>query len=95
MEWKKWNTLKKGYIQSQLIWNYRNKVIPPPNFSKDHYKGIGVIPTEEELRYKNPVNYTVKKTLQQNNLEKSNKKTKQKSKPKTNKRDNFKKKKSL
>ncbi len=87
--------LKKGYIQSQLIWNYRNKVIPPPNFSKDHYKGIGVIPTEEELRYKNPVNYTVKKTLQQNNLEKSNKKTKQKSKPKTNKRDNFKKKKSL
>jgi len=64
-EWNKKNKvpLKKGYIQSQLIWSYRNKIVPPPNFDKDYYKGIGVLPNPEELRYKNPVNYVVKKTL--------------------------------
>ena len=58
--------LKIGYIKSQLSWNYRNKVVLPPNFDKDYYKGIGIIPTDEELRYKNPVNYVVKKSFQLN-----------------------------
>ena len=71
-EWNKKNeiALKKGYIQSQFSWAYRHKPVLPPNYDKDYYKGIGVIPTEEELRYKNPVNYTVKKTLQQNKITK-------------------------
>jgi len=55
--------LKEGYIKSQLSWSYRNKVVPPYNFDKDFYKGLGIVPTEEELSYKNPVNYVVKKTL--------------------------------
>jgi len=64
-DWNKKNevALKEGYIQSQLLWSYRNKIVPPPNYNKDYYKGIGIIPNEEELRYKNPVNYTVKKTF--------------------------------
>jgi len=37
--------------------------VPPYNFDKDFYKGLGIVPTEEELSYKNPVNYVVKKTL--------------------------------
>ena len=67
-EWNKKNKLplKEGYLKSQFLWSYRNKVVPPPNFDKDHYKGIGIIPTEEELRYKNPVNYVVKKSLKIN-----------------------------
>lgn len=59
--------LKQGYIKSQLIWSYRNKIVPPPNFDKDYYKGIGIIPTPEELKYKNPVNYTTKKYFAKNN----------------------------
>ena len=67
-EWNKKNeiALQKGYIQSQLSWAYRHNPVLPPNYLKDYYKGIGIIPTEEELRYKNPVTYTIKKTLQQN-----------------------------
>ena len=55
--WNKKNKipLKEGYIKSQISWSYRNKIVPPPNFDKDYYKGIGIIPTEEEMRYKNPV----------------------------------------
>ncbi len=65
---EKWNEknevpLKKGYIKAQLQWSYRNKVVPPPNFDKDHYGAIGVVPTPEELRFKNPVNYTIKKSF--------------------------------
>ncbi len=64
-DWNKKNNppLKQGYIISQIKWSYRNKIVPPPNFNSDYYKGVGVIPTEEELRYKNPVNYVVKKTF--------------------------------
>ncbi|MDZ4226680.1 MAG: DNA primase small subunit domain-containing protein, partial [Candidatus Pacearchaeota archaeon] len=63
-DWNKKNELplKEGYIKSQLISSYRGKPIPPPNYDKDYYKGIGIVPTEEELRYKNPANYMVKKT---------------------------------
>ena len=64
--------LKTGYIKAQISWSYRNKVVLPPNYENDYYKNLGIIPTEEELRYKNPVNYVVRKDRQknyQNNLE--------------------------
>ena len=65
-EWNKKNKipLKEGYIKSQISWSYRNKIVPPPNFDKDYYKGISIVPTEEEMRYKNPLNYMVKKSFQ-------------------------------
>jgi len=67
-DWNKKNEipLKEGYIQSQILWSYRNKTAPPPNYDKDYYKGIGIIPTDEEMRYKNPVNYMVRKSQQRN-----------------------------
>ncbi len=58
--------LPLGYVKTQIAWSYRNKTAPPPNYDKDYYKGIGIIPTEEELRYKNPVNYLTRKTMQKN-----------------------------
>ncbi len=63
-DWNKKNReqLKEGYVRTQISWSYRNKIVPPPNFSKDYYKGIGIVPTEEEIRFKNPVNYMVKKS---------------------------------
>jgi len=77
-EWNSKNEipLKQGYIKAQLLWSYRNKVVLPPNFDKDYYKGIGVVPTSEELRYKNPVNYVVKKSFQKNPKKKVRKKNK-------------------
>ena len=54
--------LKEGYVKAQISWSYRNKIMPPPNFDKDYYKGIGIIPSEEELKYRNPVNYMLKKS---------------------------------
>jgi len=57
--------LKWGYIKAQLMWSYKNKIILPPNFDKDYYKGIGIQPTPEEIRFKNPVNYVVKKSSQE------------------------------
>lgn len=64
-EWNKKNKvpLKKGYVTSQLVWSYRNKVVPPPNFDKDYYKAIGVEPTPEELRVKNPVTWVTRKAF--------------------------------
>jgi hypothetical protein len=63
-DWNKKNAvpLKDGYIKAQILWSYRNKIVPPPNYDKDYYKGIGVIPTDEEMRLKNPVNYVVRKS---------------------------------
>jgi len=63
---EKWNekneiSLKGGYIKSQIDWSYRNKIVLPPNYDKDYYKGIGVSPTEEEIRLKNPVNFVSRK----------------------------------
>ncbi|MBI2004216.1 hypothetical protein HYS72_02010 [Candidatus Pacearchaeota archaeon] len=68
-EWNKKNNpqLKDGVIKSQIIQSYKNKIVLPPNFDKDYYSGIGIIPTPEEKRYKNPVNYFVKKTFQGRN----------------------------
>jgi len=72
-DWNKKNAvpLKDGYIKAQILWSYRNKIVPPPNYDKDYYKGIGVIPTDEEMRLKNPVNYVVRKSSD----EKRNKET--------------------
>ena len=80
-EWNKKNQvpLKEGYIKAQLMWSYRNKIIPPPNFDKDYYKAIGVIPTQEELRLRNPINYVIKKSqieTRQNSQYKKGKKEK-------------------
>ncbi len=63
-EWNEKNNpkLKEGYIKAQLFWHQRQEKILPPNYDKDYYRGIGIIPTDEELRYKNPVNYTIKMT---------------------------------
>ncbi|MBU4308507.1 MAG: hypothetical protein KJ566_01810 [Nanoarchaeota archaeon] len=89
-----WNSkneisLKEGYIKAQLHWSYRNKVVLPPNFDKDYYKGIGIEPTQEELRYKNPVNYTVKKSFQHVSEKKVKKKVaKNKKQPTTNFKNN-------
>ncbi len=87
-----WNSkneipLKEGYIKSQLISSYRGKPVPPPNYDKDYYKALGLQPTEEELRAKNPASYMIKKTLRErsNNTEGKNHKTK----------DNFKNKRSF
>jgi hypothetical protein len=64
-EWNSKNEipLKEGYVKIQISWSYQNKIVFPPNFDKDYYKGIGIVPTEEELRYKNPVTYMVKKSF--------------------------------
>ncbi|MDP3966384.1 MAG: hypothetical protein Q8Q04_02545 [archaeon] len=64
-EWNEKNEvpLKKGYISSQLSWSYKRKPLMPPNFSSEFYNGIGAVPNSEELRLKNPVNYTVRKNF--------------------------------
>lgn len=81
-EWNEKNEtpLKEGYIKSQLQWSYRNKVVPPPNYDKDYYKGIGINPTEEEKRYKNPINYISRKNAQKNSGKKKSKKKSKKTK---------------
>ena len=71
-EWNKKNKkpLREGYIKSQIEWSFRHatdadasrqKKFLPPNYDKPYYKGIGIHPTDEELKYKNPINYTIKK----------------------------------
>ena len=85
-DWNKKNQppLREGYIKAQLSWSYKNKIVPPPNFDKDYYKGIGVVPTEEEIRYKNPVNYILKKSIQSNKANEENFKESQKTRNTTN-----------
>lgn len=62
-DWNKKNEkpLRNGYIKAQLSWAWKNKLVPPPNFDKEYYKAIGVTPSDEELKFKNPVNYMLKK----------------------------------
>ncbi len=64
-EWNKKNVppLNEGYIQTQLSWSLRKPPVLPPNYDKDYYKGIGVIPTSEEIHSKNPINYMIKKNF--------------------------------
>lgn len=66
--------LKEGYIKTQLIWAYRKKPVFPPNFSTDYYKGIGVNPTPEEIKVKNPVSYILIKNSGSKKSSKSKKK---------------------
>jgi len=81
--------LKEGYIKSQLIASYRNKPIPPPNFDKDHYRALGITPTEEELRAKNPLSYMVRKTMRETRENNEKKESRKKLKNRDSK-DNFK-----
>ena len=64
-EWNKKNVppLNEGYIKAQLSWSLRKPPVLPPNYDKDYYKGIGVIPTPEEIHSKNPINYMIKKNF--------------------------------
>jgi DNA primase catalytic subunit len=64
-EWNKNNKppLKQGYINSQLVWHSRNKIILPPNFDNEIYKEIGVFETDSlSKKTKNPVNYVAIKS---------------------------------
>ncbi len=91
-EWNKKNEtpLKGGYIVSQLISSFRGKPIPPPNYDKDYYKGIGIVPTEEELRYKNPSSFMIRKTLRDEHEEKRANERISKAGKKNFTKDNFK-----
>jgi len=65
-EWNKknYNPLHQGYIKAQMAWYAKAKQKKlPPNFDKTYYREIGIPPTDEELRLKNPVNYFIKKSL--------------------------------
>ena len=64
-EWNKLNKppLKKGYIDAQLIWHSRNKIVLPPNFDNQIYKEIGVYEMDMlSEKTKNPVNYAIRKS---------------------------------
>lgn len=76
-EWNKKNQppLRQGYIKSQLIWSFRNKIILPPN-CREYYKGLGVCQPDALCNtIKNPVNYAVRKSfaLNANNKKKTKK----------------------
>jgi len=63
-EWNNKNKpkLKEGYIKAQLDWTSRQKKMLPPNYDKPIYRDIGIIPADDELKSKNPVSYTIKKS---------------------------------
>ncbi len=72
-EWNLKNAepLKAGYIKAQISWySKQNPPKMPPNFDKSYYKDIGINPTEDELKAKNPVSYTIRKALSKNYWEK-------------------------
>lgn len=61
-EWNRKNKepLKEGYLRSQLLWHKRQNKILPPNFSnKAYYDDIDLKPKENELKFKNPVSYSL------------------------------------
>ena len=61
---KNYNPLQPTYIKGQLMWYFKQKESKlPPNFDKSYYKDIGIIPTEDEIKLKNPVNYTKRKAF--------------------------------
>jgi DNA primase catalytic subunit len=69
LEWNEKNevSLKKGYVNAQLIWAYRRKPLMPPN-CKEFYQGIGVCkPDNLCAKIKNPVNYIIRKDFARNN----------------------------
>ena len=59
---KNYMPLKKGYIQSQLIWFKRNAARLPPNCDKPNYKDLLICKPDALCRQiKNPLNYAVRK----------------------------------
>ncbi|MBT4376428.1 hypothetical protein HOD29_03570 [archaeon] len=67
-EWNEKNEvpLKKGYINSQLVWTYRRKPIMPQN-CKEFYQNLGVCkPNNMCSKIKNPVNYLSRKNFIEN-----------------------------
>jgi len=62
-EWNSKNKkqLRDAYIVAQVQWTFKQKKLLPPNYDKPHYKGIGISPTDEELKSKNPVSYAIRK----------------------------------
>ncbi len=61
-EWNQKNAepLRETVLVGQLRYRKQNKEkILPPNFDNDYYQSIGITPTDEEKRYKNPVKYSV------------------------------------
>lgn len=96
-DWNKKNEvpIQEGYIKSQLSWSYRNKIVPPPNYDKDYYAGVGAKPTDEEMRFKNPVNFMARKFAQAEDEKKrrakyAEKMAKKRAKKKTTKKQNIK-----
>jgi len=67
-DWNKKNEepLKSGYVKSQLSWYAKSKPKLPPNFDKVYYRDIGINPTSEELKSKNPVSYVIRKSFSVN-----------------------------
>ncbi|HOW37168.1 MAG TPA: hypothetical protein PLK34_02885 [Candidatus Pacearchaeota archaeon] len=88
-EWNQKNNpkLDEGYINTQIEWSYRKAPVLPPNFDKDYYRGIGIIPNQEELNYKNPVNYFIKKSLSEMKKPKSAPKKRVSKKPEIKKQE--------
>lgn len=80
-DWNEKNSeaLKKGYIETQLIWAYKRKPLLPPN-CRDFYRDLGVCePDMLCSKIKNPINYTIIKNSNQtknNSLKKSKNKSK-------------------
>ena len=66
-DWNKKNVppLNEGYVKTQISWSFRKPPVMPPNFDKDYYKGIGIVPDAEEIRAKNPVSYMVRKSFRE------------------------------
>lgn len=77
---EKWNKknpkpLKKGYIQSQLKWTFRQKKMMPYNCNREHYRDIGVCEPDDICKLiKNPVNYTIKKAFKSGKVKTTGKK---------------------
>lgn len=84
-EWNKKNEipLKHTLIKPRLTWEYKRKPVMPPN-CKQFYQDIGVcIPDDFCKLIKNPGSYTIRKTLRENNQDKT--KSKNSNKFKNNK----------
>ncbi len=68
---KKWNEknsdqLKEGYIQSQIVWNFRQKqpILPPNCSNSSYYKDLQLCqPANFCDRFRNPVNFALKRKI--------------------------------
>ena len=72
---KNYHKLKQGYIQSQIDWFLKNKIMPP-NCDKPSYKELGASCQQcISQGIKNPVSYTIRQAMKRpnKNLNKSSK----------------------